>query len=203
MELFAEAERAIKEVEDSDGELVVPAVNQLRYTGNHLVRYLSNPANKDELRDAEKHCKRAVYDAYEAAMLYYMLEYQKFQDDYRKVQISLIIPDYSEIRHAIEKARLFFRNNNENKTRGDVYRDGKQYLLTIKEQVEKFNANREELNKLIKKERRNLLFQLLGGCGAIAAILALILNFYTCTDENKQNIPESPKTITSKPTPSK
>lgn len=56
--LFDEAERAIKYVEDFDGVLTVPAVNQLRYSGNHLVRYLTE-ADPDELRDALKHVKRS------------------------------------------------------------------------------------------------------------------------------------------------
>ncbi len=93
--LFTEAERAIKEVEDTGGELIVPAVNQLRYTGNHLIRYLSDPAveaARYELADAIKHCKRATYDAYEAAILHQLMELKKFKDDYRKTQITTIIP---------------------------------------------------------------------------------------------------------------
>ncbi|MDA3895703.1 MAG: hypothetical protein PF482_06100 [Desulfobacteraceae bacterium] len=49
-ELFAEAEKAIKYIEDFGGELVVPSVNQLRYTGNHLVRYLSSYAKVKRFR---------------------------------------------------------------------------------------------------------------------------------------------------------
>ena len=185
VELFSDAEKAIKELEDAKGELTVPAVNQLRYTGNHLVRYLSDPSNKDELKDAEKHCKRATYDAYEAVMLYYMLEYNKFRDDYRMVQITEVIPDYSEITAAVEEARFFFRDNNESKTRGDHYRDGKQYLLKIKEHVNKLNANRGELNKLIRSTRIKFSFMILGGIAAIVTIVGFLLNLFLCTDQPK------------------
>ena len=174
--LFTEAERAIKEIEDVGGELVVPAVNQLRYTGNHLVRYLRNPDDKEELRDAFKHCKRATYDAYEAAITYQLLEFKTFKDDYRKVQVSTVIPDYSNIKHVIGEARRFIRDNNESKTRGDFYKNGREYLQTITENVTKLNDNRDELNKLITNERRKLLFMVLGGLGAISAIISLLIH---------------------------
>ncbi len=95
-ELFKEAEDAIKDI---GSELVIPAVNQLRYCGNHLARYLSNTDNNEELQDAAKHCKRATYDAYEAAITYQLLEFHKFKDDYRMIQVGTIIPDYADIRH--------------------------------------------------------------------------------------------------------
>ncbi|MDA3898214.1 MAG: hypothetical protein PF482_18925 [Desulfobacteraceae bacterium] len=116
-ELFAEAEKAIKYIEDFGGELVVPAVNQLRYTGNHLVRYLSS-LDGDELRDAGKHAKRATYDAYEAAIVYHLLEYKKFCDDYRRIQISEVIPDYIKHKDKIEAARTFIRDHTKSITRG-------------------------------------------------------------------------------------
>lgn len=177
MELFHEAEKAIKEVEDSNGELTVPAVNQLRYAGNHLIRYLSNPSNKDELRDAEKHCKRATYDAYESLMLYYMLQYEKFKNDYRMVQISAVIPDYSDIIASIDNARVFFRDNNESRTRGDYYRDGKKFLLEIKNHVKKLNANRDELNKKIKNARLNFIVSVFVVSAAIVTIINFFLNY--------------------------
>jgi len=96
--LFTEAEHAIKEVEDSGGELIVPAVNQLRYTGNHLVRYLSDPgveAARDELDDAIKHCKRATYDAYEAAILNQLMEFKNSRTTIERLKLPqsfLIIP---------------------------------------------------------------------------------------------------------------
>ncbi len=182
-ELFTEAENAIKDIEDIGSELVVPAVNQLRYCGNHLVRYLNNTDNREELLDAVKHCKRATYDAYEAATTYHLLEFNKFKDDYRKVQVFRIIPDYADIKHRIVQARKFIRSNNESKTRGDFYRDGREHLNTLAENVEKLNANRDDLNILIVKERRTLLLQLLGGVGALAAICTLSFSLINNCDD--------------------
>ncbi len=130
-ELFNEAEIAIKEIEDFGSELVVPAVNQLRYCGNHLVRYLSDTDNKEELEDSVKHCKRAVYDAYEASIVYHLLEFKIFKEDYRKVQVAIVIPDYADIQQDIRQARDFIRNNNESKTRGEFYKNGRKHLQLV------------------------------------------------------------------------
>ena len=173
--LFNEAERAIKYVEDFDGVLTVPAVNQLRYCGNHLVRYLVT-IDPDELRDALKHVKRATYDAYEATIIYQLLEYDKFKEDYRMVLISKVISDYTQIQDKIESARFFVRQNDQSKTRGDNYRNGKEHLDQIVCGVRLLNASREELNKLIAKDRNTFLWKVLGGLGVFAAILKLLFS---------------------------
>jgi hypothetical protein len=179
-DLFKKAERAIKEVEDIGGELVVPAVNQLRYTGNHLIRYLSDPLGStamDELGDAVKHCKRAAYDAYEAAILNQLMEYRKFKDDYRNTIIAPIIQDYPKIACAIEKARIFIRNNNHSKTRGEYYMVGREHLQTIADNVATLNAGRDDLNMQITRDRRKVLYQVIGAIGAVAAVGIFILQW--------------------------
>lgn len=171
-ERFAEAEVAIKEVEDTGSELIVPAVNQLRYTGNHLIRYLNDPSDIDSLTDAVKHCKRATYDAYEAAILNQLMEYRKFKDDYRNVIVADIVSDYSELARQIEEARKFARDNNQSKTRGDYYMAGRDHLKTITTNVAKLSACRDELNKKIRQERRNTLLAIIGAVGTLIALIA-------------------------------
>ncbi len=173
--LFNEAEEAIKYIEDFGENLIVPAVNQLRYTGNHLVRYLSSSQNIEELKDAAKHVKRATYDAYEAAILYHILEYNKFKNDYRGVVVSQVISDYSDIQDSIEKARSFVRTNGESKTRGENYRDGRQHLENIIKETRRLNSSRDELNKLIKKERRDFLRDVVVAFGVVAGIVGAIV----------------------------
>ena len=176
--LFDEAERAIKEIEDSGGELVVPAINQLRYTGNHLVRYLADPTNTGELDDATRHCKRAAYDAYEASIIYNLLEYQKFKDDYRKVGITAVIPDYIDIQNNIDQSMSFIRDNNKGKTRGDHYEDCRTHLRILTSNVKRLNAGREELNKLIKKAQIKLLFQFFGLLLTVIATAAGVISLF-------------------------
>lgn len=177
-DLFLEAEKAIKDIEDFGGELIVPAVNQLRYTGNHLVRYLNDPSGDgDELDSAAKHCKRAAYDAYEAAIIYHMLEFKKFKDDYRRVVVSDVIPNYSEICRRIEEARTFIRAHNKRKTRGENYRTGAEHLRHISTCMQRLNGGRDDLNKLIRRERKTTITLLLTGISAAAAIFGAVFQF--------------------------
>ena len=173
--LFNEAESAIKYIEDFGENLIVPAVNQLRYTGNHLVRYLSSPTNREELRDASKHVKRATYDAYEAAILYHLLEYNKFKNDYRRVIVSQVIQDYNTIQESVESARSFVRANQESNTRGENYKNGKKHLEVIINNTNRLNAGRDELNKLIRKERRNFLVAILAALTLTVTIVQLFI----------------------------
>lgn len=176
VELFNEAEAAIKYIEDFGENLIVPSVNQLRYTGNHLVRYLASPGNHEELKDAAKHVKRATYDAYEAAIIYHLLSYNKFKDDYRKVVVSQVIQDYASIQESIEGARSFVRDNQESKTRGENYKNGRKHLEIIIKNTTRLNASRDELNKLIKKERLHFFLGLVAVLSLIAAVAQLFVS---------------------------
>lgn len=179
-ELFTEAESAIKYIEDFGENLLVPAVNQLRYTGNHLVRYLSSPDNTEELNDATKHVKRATYDAYETAMLYHHLEYNKFQDDYRRVVVSNVIANYSEIQREIEDSRDFVRKNNGSKTRGEHYKNGKEHLDRLIKNTKILNSSRDELNKLAQKDRNNFILTLIAIVVAAIGSLFAVLQYMKC-----------------------
>ena len=77
-EAFHDAENAVKFAERVSGEVALPAINQLRYAMCHLV--------EEDVERTLQHCLRAKYDAYEAAIGYF-LDYiasffiQKFPTD--------------------------------------------------------------------------------------------------------------------------
>ena len=77
-------------------ELVSPVINELRYAGQHLLRALSGNCpdeNKkiDELKKAESHCKRALYDARDTECMYLIGEALQFIIDYKSVDVSDIL----------------------------------------------------------------------------------------------------------------
>jgi ferric-dicitrate binding protein FerR (iron transport regulator) len=94
-----------------------------------------------------------------------------FKDDYRKTIIGTVISDYSDICLEIEEARSFARENSENKTRGDFYQDGKKHWQKIAMNVQKLDANREELNKQFRVDQRNFWFKFAGVIGVVATLL--------------------------------
>lgn len=138
--LFVKAEGAIKKVEHVNSELVIPAVNQLRYAGNHLTRYLDGFKNLHELDAVAKHCQRAVYDAYEAAIISALLEYDKFCDDYRMVVISDIVNDYTETVTLVEDARDFL-GEVKTDSREVFYKSAKPILIKYQVKSESLKAH--------------------------------------------------------------
>ncbi len=65
-------EKRLKKVEHLTSEVAIPAINQLRYAGQHLVRILGDCSQtpQKELEQAENHCKRASFDACEDGLIY-------------------------------------------------------------------------------------------------------------------------------------
>lgn len=172
-DLFTEAENAIKGVELECNELIIPAINELRYAGFHLKEYIKNPELVDEIRKAEGNCKRAIYDAHEASILYYLKEFHKFKDDYRKVIISQVVPDYNKYRQRIAEIIESIKSVDKEQ-RDTYYRACKSYNDELRDIVANFDASRDELDKLIRKERREWLILI---C-AVAAIIISIISIF-------------------------
>jgi len=98
--LFGKAEVAIKKAEKIGGEVVIPAICELRYAGHHFIIY-SDALEQEQfehIQRAKRHCRRAIYDAAEAIVLFYLEEIKIFQQDYRLVHISGTIPNYLELK---------------------------------------------------------------------------------------------------------
>ncbi len=95
---FAEAEDALKLAERVSGDVALPAVNQLRYALCHLL--------EDDFEAAIRHCVRARYDAYEAAIGYF-LDYIAtfFEQDYPVTLLDRYLPKWKEYRATFISSR--------------------------------------------------------------------------------------------------
>ena len=70
--LYNTAESDLKNIGRVEQELLITAVNQLRYAGQHLLRALdSDNADRidSELDAAKRHCQRAIYDVNDSGWL--------------------------------------------------------------------------------------------------------------------------------------
>lgn len=161
-ELFVLAEEKIKLIEHLGEGLTFPAVNQLRYVAFHLLRAdktTDENLKKEELRKAKNHCERAIYDAVEPGIVHYLEEIRTFQNDYRMVEITNIIPNYLDISRKAEESSDFIlerikdsvsdRSNNQ----GDQYQEATSLFEELKEAVKLLSYARPELNKKLKKYR--------------------------------------------------
>jgi len=173
--LFQKAEAAIKKVELTQNELIVPAVNQLRYAGCHLIRYLKNSEDNDQLDDVARHCKRSAYDAFESGIVFSLLEYRKFQADYSKVIITEVVPNYSKFQMNIDKAIEFIIKKD---SRDDHYKECEESHKIVSETLKELNSSRNELNKLIKKERNQFYIFVFVAISALSGLLYIFTQFF-------------------------
>jgi len=77
-----DTEKVLKEAEQLRGELVVPAVSELRYAGRKLVDFTNSRLANEEMVASKKHiydyeqcCIRARHDAVDAAVMYMKIYY--------------------------------------------------------------------------------------------------------------------------------
>lgn len=174
--LFQKAEAAIKKVEVTQSELIVPAVNQLRYAGCHLIRYLKNSEDNDQLNDVVRHCKRSAYDAFEAGIVFSILEYRKFQGDYSKVIIADVVSNYSELQINVDEA-IEFISKIKKDSRDDHYKECEKSHEIVSETLKKLNSSRNELNKLIKKDRNKFYLFVFAAISALGGLFYIFTQF--------------------------
>lgn len=165
----------------------IPAINELRYAGHHLLIGISPRIGAEdstlELRRAINHCKRASYDASEAAILFAFDKIETFKNDFKDVVISDVLSDWSSIRarcNEVRDALTVARAKGE-----DRFQDHAQTGLMFDELVSvcrRLDGARDDLNtKLaytITEARRftwNMAFAMVGVVLAVAAIVVTLL----------------------------
>lgn len=156
--LFKFAEDKIKLVENLNIELSIPAINELRYAGYHITRFIAastKEAANEEFGKAEKHCKRAVYDAAEAGVTFQLEMIKVFQTDFRSVRIATVIPNYPEIRKQVIAARDLIVAPRTTIEREVYYEECSKYLEILREAHKELESYREDLLQELKKSNRD------------------------------------------------
>jgi hypothetical protein len=153
-----DAEDKLKRTERINGALTVPAVNELRYAGYHALEAVTAASPEEahlQYEKAEKHCKRAAYDAVEAEILFHFAALKQFQDDYRLVQIDIPGVDYQGIRRQANEARkLVSEARRSDETRDDYYARILPHCDQLASGVEDLTVARDELNKKVATLRK-------------------------------------------------
>lgn len=180
-DLFRNAERQIKRAEEISGELAIPAVNELRYAGWHLLEALCSggPDNgAEQLARARRHCQRAIFDASDAGVVYLLERVKTFQDDYRRIPISDVIHNYTDLRKNIADTRNEISKAREtNESRDGYYQQAASSVIRLKNIVDLLEESREELNKVVRRDNRGAfmswLMVVITAIGAGATVWAL------------------------------
>jgi hypothetical protein len=89
-------------------EAGIPAVNELRNAGKHLVDALADDgsvAHKEHIRLGVAHCRRACFEAYEAGIMFALEGIHKFKEDYATVTVGDVIPEYTDVLRKAHEAQ--------------------------------------------------------------------------------------------------
>lgn len=158
---FKLAEDKIKLVENLNLELSIPAINELRYAGYHITLFIASKTVEtanEEFGKAEKHCKRAIYDAAEAGVTYQLEMIKIFQNDFRNVGIGKVISNYSEIRKQITAASELILTPRGTTERAIYYEECSKHLETLRAAHNELESYREDLIQEVKRSNRESRF---------------------------------------------
>ena len=182
-DLYNEAECFIKQVETHQADISIPAINELRYAGHHLLKaVVADDAEvfQKELRKAESHCQRAMYEASESGILYFLGLVNEFAGDFKDVPITQVVPDYVEILTLATQARNQLSAGRLNRESAEEQAAG--YMETfgrLEDKITTLDVSRGELNKVkvnqSKTDRRFLIGTILSSAGLVVSIIILLI----------------------------
>ncbi|MCK5717151.1 MAG: hypothetical protein KAH77_06635 [Thiomargarita sp.] len=177
--LFEKAEISIKKAEQLSSNLSIPSINELRYAGYHIIKAISVTQSvaisEKEMAMAEKHCKRAIYDATEIGIIYLLESIEIFQKDYStSTNIIPVLSDYVDLCKQVENAKNFIANikNNNHNNRDQYYEECAPYYEELNKIKQTLTCARPEINKLNDSERKKTRIVILQ---IVISILAIII----------------------------
>ncbi|MDH5179452.1 MAG: hypothetical protein OEZ39_02130 [Gammaproteobacteria bacterium] len=176
--LYSAAEDATKNVEDlhADG-IVIPAINELRYAGYHILNALTSENDEDkrsEFSKAKKHCIRASYDAIEVGLLSCLAKYKIFREEYKFEVISSVVPDYLDIQSLVGNIKKFMEKADKSQ-REKYFSELKSLYDKLNPAIDKLEYARDQLNNAMNARRKKFYLTIITIIlGVIAATFALL-----------------------------
>jgi len=157
--LFAIAEQSCKNAEIVVPEgVLVPAINELRYAGHHMMRAFAaddEQSAREEIKKAQGHAVRSIHDVYDALAIYYIDQCRQFSDEFKSIPISQAYPDYLADRQKLEDAKKKIHAIPRTSEVEIDIANKEKYVNTLQEVFNSFENARDELNKEKSKARQN------------------------------------------------
>ena len=180
-QLYETADRFAREVGELRSEVPIPAHNELRYAGHHLLQSLRDEgavADEDQARKAKNHCERAMYEAAEAGIIHILEAITEFRRAYKSIVVSEVVSEYREIIRKAKAARELIIAGRANRVTVeqhasqlmDVCRDLSVSLDILDASRDDLNAKREEQDSSRRRAVLRIVIGLLGIAVAIAAL---------------------------------
>jgi len=153
-DLYENAEAGNTKLESLGEGIQLPVVNELRYAGRHMVDALvcsDQSSSLEELSKAKKHCKRAKYDVAKGGLLYCVRRVTRFKDDYRKLQLLILVPNYNEISRRFADAIELLGKHKNLESKESYYDELEEMLDFLKEDEKNLESMRGDLNKELER----------------------------------------------------
>lgn len=183
---YKAADEFARQVAEFRSEIAIPAHNELRYAGYHLLLALADDggvANAAQVGRAVAHCERAQYEAAEAGISCALDFIEQFQKDYKEIRIGDVVQDYQEIIKTERNARNLLtrtRSTKPSDDRGELP-DPRAYMEMfekLRDVCEALEDAREELNKTIGDKVRDSQKFLIWLAFAIFGAIGVIVSFF-------------------------
>lgn len=176
---YERADAFCKEVQAFVDQAGIPAINELRYAGHHLLYALDDTgsiADPHNLTKAHNHVQRACYEAGEAGILFALDRIRVFKEDYRKVSVAPVIPHYNSILEQAQSAkRKIVAARLQGTDRTSDHSELIEIFRNLSAHCNSLELSRSEMNKVIDKETRDLRRFIIGTTLSFAAIMAMAL----------------------------
>lgn len=183
--LFKQAENKIKNLEEISSQgVLIPSINQLRYAGYHIVRAVNNKeTSTEELSSVIRHIKRAIYDADEAIVIFYLESIKEFKENYLTNSFTTsVLPNYIEILANTEQANQEIQLNKENNynSREEYYKGCEphiqklaKYVLQLNQAIPVIAVKTQEREEQKKQEDRKFITNI--GFSVLAILITVVI----------------------------
>ena len=153
---YYKADGFCQEVQSFVDQAGIPAVNELRNAGKHLIDALDNDgsiAHAHHIRLGIAHARRACYEAYEAGILSALEVLHKFQEDYATVTVGDVVPNYTETLRKAQKAQKAIEaGRNPHFDRGQDHSVRMAAFRDLRTCAETLTLAREDMNKKVAEK---------------------------------------------------
>ena len=174
------AERILKVTENISGQVAIPAINELRYAGFHVLKGLSatDPEiTEKELFKAKDHCERAAYDAAAAGLVVVAESIRVFQLQYRDIVISDVVNNIADIRARVDEAEKILADGESSAEQLDVEKIV-SLLDSLRSDVTTLDQHAPDLQAKLRERTmatKRFIFMLIATV-AVAPVVAVILS---------------------------
>ena len=181
--LYEKADSFAREIGEVRGEVQIPAINELRYAGHHLLQSIDDDGviNIESLRKAKSHCERAMYEAAEAGIMFCLDSIKDFRRDYSDVVISDVIKEYPQrlarVQQTLDLVIMGRSDRASVETHVDAYMEE---FRVARDTLRLFDASRDDLNvkrrQQVREHQRFVIRVLAMLLGILVALLGIVLS---------------------------